>query len=313
MNRPVRPLVRPRRLVPGDRVAVVAPSGTVPADRLELGCGILRSWGLEVEVAPQVPASEPTLRYLAGADADRARDLERAWLDPGIAAVVCARGGYGVQRMVDLLDWEAMRAVPPKAFIGYSDITVLHEAFAVRLGLATLHGPMAASLTFVKDVPTAEHLRRTLLEPDTVRTLTSATAGTLLPGRAHGITAGGCLSLLAAERGTPHARPSFAGAILLLEDVGEDLYRLDRLLTQLLRSGALDGVAGIALGSWAECRPADRIRDLMLDRLGPLGVPVVWELGFGHGPTTLTVPLGVPAVLDADAATLTLDVPALAG
>lgn len=312
MDHLARPLTRPRRLVPGDRVAVVAPSGPVPADRLRLGCGILRSWGLEVEVAPHVLDTRPELPYLAGGDRERARDLERAWLDPGVAAVVCARGGYGAQRMADLLDWEAMRAAPPKVFVGYSDVTALHEAFAVRLGLATVHGPMAAALTFVKDEQTAEHLRRTLLEPDTVRTLTSPTAGTLVPGRARGVTAGGCASLLAAERGTAHARDSFAGTILLLEDVGEDVYRLDRVVTQLLRSGALDGVAGIALGSWAECGPADRIRELMLDRLGPLGVPVVWELGFGHCPTTLTVPLGVPAVLDADAATLTLDVPGLA-
>ncbi|WP_169797103.1 LD-carboxypeptidase, partial [Streptacidiphilus griseoplanus] len=138
MAEPVRPLVRPRRLVPGDRVVVVAPSGSVPADRLHLGCGILRSWGLDVEVAPHVLGVHPELRYLAGTDADRARDLEQAWLDPGVAAVVCARGGYGVQRLVDLLDWEAMRAVPPKVLVGYSDVTALHEAFAVRLGLATV-------------------------------------------------------------------------------------------------------------------------------------------------------------------------------
>ncbi|WP_377268805.1 LD-carboxypeptidase [Peterkaempfera sp. SMS 1(5)a] len=312
MAEPVRPLTRPRRLAPGDRVVVVAPSASVPAERLHLGCGILRSWGLEVEVAPHVLDVHPGLRYLAGTDADRVRDLERAWLDPDVAAVVCARGGYGAQRIADLLDWDAMRAATPKVFVGYSDITVLHEAFAVRLGLATVHGPMAAALTFVKDDRTAEHLRRTLFEPDSAQVITSATAETLVPGRARGITAGGCASMLASERGTPWARPSFAGAILLLEDVGEDLYRLDRILTQLLRSGALEGVAGIALGSWADCGPADRVRGLMLDRLAPLGVPVVWELGFGHGPTTLTVPLGVPAVLDADAGTLTLETPGLA-
>ncbi|MFF4650114.1 LD-carboxypeptidase [Streptomyces sp. NPDC001380] len=311
MTAPLRPLARPRRLVPGDRVAVVAPSGPVPADRLALGCGLLRSWGLEVEVAPHTTDVAPGRPYLAGTDADRARDLERAWLDPGTAAVVCARGGYGAQRMVDLLDWDALRAAPPKAFVGYSDVTALHEAFAVRLGLATLHGPMAAALTFVKDGPTAEGLRRALMEPESALVLTSPTAATLVPGRARGVTAGGCASLLAAERGTPHARPSFAGAVLLLEDVGEEPYRLDRILTQLLRSGVFDGVAGVALGSWQDCGPAEAVRALMLDRLGPLGVPVVEELGFGHGPSTLTVPLGVPAVLDADAATLTLEAPGL--
>jgi muramoyltetrapeptide carboxypeptidase len=306
------PLVRPPRLAAGDRVAIIAPSGPVPADRLEAGCRILRSWGLEVEVARHVLDIHPGLGHLAGADADRAHDLERAWLDPDIAAVICARGGYGAQRMVDLLDWAALGAAAPKAFVGYSDVTALHEAFAVRLGLATLYGPMAAATTFVNDGPTADHLRRTLFRPEEQRVLTSPAAGPLVPGTARGVTAGGCAHLLAADLGVPHTRRSFAGAILLLEDVAEPLYRLDRVLTQLLRSGALDGVAGVALGSWADCGPADRVRELMLDRLGPLDVPVLWELGFGHCPTTLTVPLGVSAVLDADAGTLTLDADALA-
>jgi muramoyltetrapeptide carboxypeptidase len=172
---------------------------------------------------------------------------------------------------------------------------------------------MAAAAVFTRDADTAEHLRRTLFEPESVQLLTSATAECLVPGRARGVTAGGCLSLLAADRGTPFARAGFAGTILLLEDVDEDLYALDRLLTQLLRSGALVGVAGIALGSWQNCRPTlAHIRGLMLERLAPLGVPIVWELGFGHGSSSLTVPLGVPAVLDADAGTLTLEQPALA-
>ncbi|MEY9968751.1 muramoyltetrapeptide carboxypeptidase [Streptacidiphilus sp. MAP12-16] len=304
-------LERPPRLVPGDLVAVVAPSGSVLAERVERGVALLESWGLRVAVMPHVLAGNRTLPYLAAGDAERAADLQQAWLDPDVAAVICARGGYGAQRMVDLLDWTAMNAVRPKVLVGYSDVTVLHEAFATRMGLSTLYGPMAAAAVFNDDKDTAEHLRRTLFEPESVRLLTSPAAECLVQGRARGVTAGGCLTLLAAERGTAHARAGFAGAILLLEDVDEDLYRLDRLLTQLLRSGALAGVAGIALGSWQDCRPADRVRDLMLERLGPLGVPVVWELGFGHGPTSLTVPLGVAATLDADAGTLELDLPAL--
>ncbi|MDH6137777.1 muramoyltetrapeptide carboxypeptidase [Kitasatospora sp. MAA4] len=305
-------LTRPRRLVPGDRVALVAPSGPIDPGRLEAGCAILRSWGLEPVVGAHVLDTHPTLGHFAGTDADRAADFRDAWLDPGIAAVLYARGGYGSQQVVDLLDWDALRAAPPKVLIGFSDATVLQETIAQRLGLVTLYGPMGAASSFVGDGPTAEHLRQTLFDPAAVLTLTGPDAGPLIPGRARGITAGGCASLLAVERGTPGARPSFAGTILLLEDVNEHPYRLDRILTQLLRSGALDGVNGVALGSWEGCGPPDRIRDVMLARLGPLGVPVLWELGFGHGPSTLTVPLGVPAVLDADAGTLTLDVPALA-
>ncbi|MFF5932884.1 LD-carboxypeptidase [Streptomyces sp. NPDC012508] len=307
----VTPLHRPPRLRPGARVAVVAPSGPIPEERLAAGLDILRGWDLEPVVAPHVLDVHPELGYLAGTDESRARDLQEAWCDPAVSAVICARGGYGVQRMVDVIDWAAIRAAGPKVFVGYSDVTALHEAFAVRTGLATLHGPMAAAATFLKDPRTQESLRATLFEPESVRTLGLGTARPLAPGRAHGVTLGGCVSLLASELGTPHARPSARGGLLLLEDVGEEPYRLDRILTQLLRSGWLDGVAGIGLGSWEECGPYDEVRAVLADRLGGLGVPVVEELGFGHSETALTFPLGVPGVLDAEAATLTLDVPAL--
>lgn len=303
-------LTRPPRLVPGDRVGIVAPSGAVPKQRLDAGLDILRSWDLEPVVAPHVLDDHPS-GYLAGGDRDRAVDLQAAWCDPTLAAVMCARGGYGVQRMVDLLDWTEMARATPKAFIGYSDITALHEAFAVRLGVATLHGPMTATETFLVDRATQEHLRRTLFAPQDTVHITSPTARTLVPGRARGVTLGGCVSLLAADLGTPYARPGAAGGILLLEDVGEEPYRLDRILTQLLRASWLDGVAGLVLGSWRDCGPYEEVRALMLDRFGPLGIPVVEEFGFGHCSSTLTMPLGVPAVLDADAGTLTLEVPAL--
>jgi muramoyltetrapeptide carboxypeptidase len=304
--------IRPPRLRPGDRVALVAPSGPVPDERLDAGLDILRGWDLDPVVMPHTRETHPALGYLAGADEARARDLTEAWCDPSVAAVICARGGYGVQRMADLADWTAMREAGPKVFVGYSDITALHEAFAVRLGVVTLHGPMAGATTFLKDARTQESLRATLFEPESVQTLHALDgARTMVPGRARGTTLGGCVSLLAADLGTAHARPSARGGLLLIEDVGEEDYRLDRILTQLLRAGWFDGVTGVLLGSWAECGPYEQIRAVLTDRLGGLGVPVIEEFGFGHGPTNLTVPLGIPAVLDADARTLTLDLPAL--
>lgn len=309
------PADRPSRLRPGSRVAVVAPSGPVPADRLEAGLGVLRGWGLDPVVAPHVRDVHPELDYLAGTDADRAADLQAAWCDPAVDAVICARGGYGAHRMVDLVDWAAVRAAGPKAFVGYSDITVLHEAFALRAGFATLHGPMVATEAFLKDAPTREHLRATLFEPETVLTLGLDTAAALVPGRARGVLYGGCVSLLAADAGTPHARTGVRGGLLVIEDTGEEPYRLDGILTRLLRSGALEGVCGVVCGSWQECGPYEKIRAVLADRFGPLGIPVIEELGFGHGPTALTVPLGVEAVLDAPAdggrCTLTVETPAL--
>lgn len=311
MNRPPQELVRPRRLAPGARVAVVSTSGPVPGERVRAGLDILRSWGLDPVAAPHVLDRHPVLGYLAGTDEDRAADLQNAWCDPAVDAVLCTRGGYGSARFVDLLDWEAMRAAGPKVFVGFSDITVLHEAFATRLGLATLHGPMAGGADFVKNTRAQEHLRATLFEPETVRVVRSTGGGALVPGRARGVLLGGCLSLLAAELGTPDARPGARGGLLCLEDVGEETYEVDRLLTQLLRAGWLDGVRGVLLGSWAQCSPYERLRPLLLDRLGGLGVPVVEEFGFGHCDGALTIPFGLTAELDADAATLTLDEPAL--
>jgi muramoyltetrapeptide carboxypeptidase len=365
-------------------VAVVAPSGSGDAELLAEGCRVLASWGLDVQLGPHALTSHPDLGYLAGSDADRALDLQQAWLNPEIEAVLCARGGYGAQRLADRLDWEAMAAAPPKIFAGFSDITALHEAFALRLGVATLHAPNIWGRGFT-DFPAAQQgLRQALFDPDRpeARVLACDGGGAdgadgagggsadgvagggagpgLVPGRAAGVTAGGNLSLIAAGLGTPdgrHAprfrgnasplpaaagaaavgaagapgstaahgalapeaaggrppvgRGGFAGCILLLEDVREDCYRLDRMLTQLLRSGALDGVAGIALGTWADCGPPDAVRRVMQDRLGGLGVPVAWGLGFGHVAPQPTVPLGVPAELDAAAGTLTFLEPAV--
>ncbi|MCX2926870.1 S66 peptidase family protein [Streptomyces sp. NEAU-W12] len=306
----MEPLRRPSRLGPGARVAVVAPSGPVPEERLQAGLDTLRGWDLDPVAAPHVLDRHGEFDYLAGTDADRAADLQAAWCDPAVDAVICARGGYGAQRMVDLLDWTVMRAAGPKVLVGFSDITALHEAFATRLGLVTLHGPMAAGVDFLKNARAQEHLKATLFAPETVRTLTSDGTA-LVPGRARGVTLGGCLALLAAGLGTPHSRSSARGGLLCLEDVGEEPYRLDRYLTQLLRAGRLDGVAGLLLGSWAQCGPYEKVRALLADRLGGLGVPVAEQFGFGHCDGALTVPFGAMAELDADAGTLTLDEPAL--
>lgn len=306
----MNPLTRPARLTPGARVAVVAPSGPIPEERLQAGLDILRGWDLEPVVGPHVLDEHPRFDYLAGTDAGRARDLQEAWCDPSVSAVLCARGGYGALRMVELLDWEAMRAAGPKVFVGYSDITTLHEAFAARMGLATLHGPMVAAMDFLKNTRAQEHLRTTLFAPEQAQVI--ASGGTaLVPGRARGVTLGGCLCLLAADIGAPGVRTSARGGLLFLEDTGEETYRLDRCLTQLLRAGRLEGASGVALGSWVDCEAYDTVRALLLDRLGGLGVPIVEEFGFGHCEGALTVPFGVEGELDAEAGTLTLDLPAL--
>ncbi|ARX87562.1 peptidase U61 [Streptomyces alboflavus] len=183
----------------------------MPEHRLEAGLDILRGWDLEPVVAPHVLDVHREFDYLAGDDADRARDLERAWRDPSVAGVLCARGGYGAARMVELIDWHALRAFPPKVFLGFSDITTLHEAIARRLGVVTLHGPMVAASDFLKNARAQEHLRLTLFEPEAVQVVDSPGLP-LVGGRARGVTFGGCLSLLAADLGVPGTRlPARAG------------------------------------------------------------------------------------------------------
>ncbi len=310
--RTARALTRPPRLREGDRVRLVAPCSPVPDPQLDAAAQVLRGWGLEVELAPHVRERHPLLPYLAGADRDRAADLQEAWCDPDVRAVFCARGGDGAHRMLDLLDFDAMRRADPKALIGFSDITALHEAFAVELGMATVHGPVVGTRYFVGDTAAQHELRSTLFTPEERTVLTSPGAHALVPGRAEGVTFGGNLSLLNDGLATPHSRLSAAGGILILEDINEDAARIDRMLTHLLRTGWMDGVAGVALGTWTDCPPdLGVIADLMRDRLGPLGVPVLWGLEFGHCAAQLTIPLGVPAVLDTEDGSLELTVPGL--
>ena len=306
---PGRRLVRAPRLHAGDRVAVVAPAGPVVPERLQRGIDVLVSWGLDVLVGEHVIGSHDRFGYLAAGDAERAADLEEAWRDPEVAAVLCARGGYGAQRVVERLDWPALAALPPKVLVGFSDVTALHQAFAVRLGLSTVHGPGVTSLG-AGDDESREQLRRLLLDPAADVPLTPAPARTLAPGGADGVLVGGNLSLLAADLGTPYVRPAEA-SIAVLEDVGEEAYRVDRLLTQLLRAGWFDGVLGVAVGELGDRITEEAADQLVLDRLGGLGVPVVAGLPVGHGRRNLAFPLGVRARLDADAGTLVVRDPAL--
>ena len=294
-GRPGRPLVRPAPLVPGARVAVVAPSGPVPAEPLEAGLAVLRSWSLDVHVADHVRGADHA--YLAAGDEQRAHDLMTAWLDDGVAAVVCARGGYGAQRIVDRLDWDRLARSRPKLLVGFSDVTALLQAFAARLGLATVHGPVVTSLG-AGDEESREHLRRTLFEPAQAAVLTPEPLDVLVPGTAEGVLVGGNVAVLASGAGTARVMPA-AGSIAVLEDIGEEPYRLDRLLTQLLRSGWFAGVRSVVVGHLTDCGPEETVRALLLDRLGGLGVPLASGAPFGHEDRNLALPLGVPAVLEA--------------
>ena len=308
-KKPGRSLIRAQALRPGDAVAVVAPAGPVQDPRLDAGLAVLASWGLDVREGEHVRGNDERFGYLAADDAARADDLMRAWCDPDVQAVFCARGGYGVQRMVDLLDWQALAAAGPKVLVGFSDVTALHQAFAARLGLSTIHGPVVTSLGAGDDA-SREHLRSLLFDPRPGVSLTPYPATVLVPGQAEGVLVGGNIALLSTEVGTRNALRA-TESIAVLEEIGEEVYRVDRMLTQLLRTGWFDGVRGIVLGAFTDCASPEALRDLATDRLGPLGVPLLWGAPFGHDDPNLAFPFGVPAVLDADAGTLVLREPAL--
>ncbi|MFC4945428.1 S66 peptidase family protein [Pseudonocardia sp. GCM10023141] len=296
--------VWPAPLRAGDRVALVAPAGPAPVVELEAGTAVLEGWGLRVE--PAFPPGEvhPRLRYLAADDAARAKQLQQAWCDPDIAAVICARGGYGALRMLDLVDWDAMAAAPSKIFAGSSDITALHAVLGRSCDVVTLFAPLTATGAML-DPDTQEHLRRALFDPPDVLH-GAAQAETIIGGRATGRLVGGTLSLVVSTLGVPDVELPPDGAIVLLEDITERPYRIDQFLTHLLRAGWFDRVSGIVLGSWHKCGEPAEVHDVIVDRLGPLGVPLVEEFGFGHCPDARTMPLGAVAELDATARTLTI-------
>jgi muramoyltetrapeptide carboxypeptidase len=309
----LRPGSWPARLCRGDRVAVIAPSGPVDSVRLARGVRWLRGGlGLDVVVGRHVlDRGGHGLPFLAGADRDRAADLQEAWLDPRVAAVLCARGGAGAPRLPDLLDWAAMAAVPPKVLCGLSDVTGLHLAVGRRLDTVSFYGPMVATAVIAGQRPDAAsraHLAAALLRPGAAGWVGGRGVRTLVPGIASGVTTGGCLSLLAAAAGSPDLVPA-TGGIALLEDLDEPPYRVERMLTTLLGAGWFAGVAAVACGDFVSCGDEAELAAVLLDRLRPLGVPVVAGLPFGHGTTQLTVPLRARATLDTSRGTLVFDRP----
>ena len=301
----VRRMRFPRLLEPGSRVALVSPSGPLRDERdLERAIENTRSLGWEPVVGAHVLERDG---YLAGSDEHRLADLNRFAADSSIDAVWCLRGGYGTMRLLDGLDLDAWRA-RPKPLIGYSDITALHAALNAGAGLVTYHGPTArAELTrFTRD-----SFERVVSRGASGYAITGETMVCLRAGRARGRLVGGNLALVAALVGTPYAF-DLDGAILVVEDVNEAVYRIDRMLMQLWLGGGLRRVAGIAFGRFTDIpaepsdaeRPLDRVLGEFVDRCG---VPAVGGLPVGHVPDHVTFPIGAVAELDADARTLIIE------
>lgn len=269
----------------------------------------LEALGLRVVTGRHVMASHG---YLAGTDRKRLDDLEAAFRDPDVKAIFCSRGGYGVARFLPDFDARAARR-HPKAVIGFSDITMLHLALQ-KAGLVSFWGPMPCTRSGLTPF-SVRSLVRTLMSADPVGRVPFSKAHrprTLRPGVARGPLTGGTLSLLTASLGTP-CEVETRGRIVFVEDVGEEPYKVDRMLTQLVAAGKLRDAAGVALGVFTDARPRNytarrslTMEEVFADRLLPLKIPVLVNLAVGHVPDQVTLPYGVAARLDARARTLEL-------
>lgn len=308
------PLAQIRRrgyesLAPGCVVGVVAPAGPAAPERLALVAPMIEVAGLRARIYPGCALSSG---YLAGDDDARLADLHAAFADDDVAAILCLRGGYGAMRLLDRIDLGLVRA-HPKLVIGYSDITALHALLAYA-GLPSLHAPMAAS-DLVQGGGESDRaalfalLQRGLGAGARLASpldAASASAGLRAGGVAEGPLVGGNLSLVTALLGTRWAW-RMNGAILFLEEVGEEPYRIDRCLTQLRLAGALDAAAGFVLGSFTQAAsPAAVLREVLLAHCERSGKPLVGGWPAGHGTPNLPLPLGLRVRLDGDAGAVTL-------
>jgi len=313
-------LIFPRALQRGDTVGLITPSSYVSdPDELEFARRFCRFFGLELKMAKHVGARQG---YLAGTARERVDDLHAMFADPAVRAIFCIRGGYGSAQMLPLIDFDLIRR-NPKIFLGYSDITALHTAIGRMTGLVTFHGPVPLSHL---SQWSQQHLAKALFDkaplgiqinpPDTNPLQPAHTLRTIRPGKASGPLTGGNLTLLSTTLGTPWEIET-EGRILLLEDIGEDIYRIDRMLTQLRLAGKLQRAGAIVVGECKDCPPPDRSSAYSLGEvldylLGDLGIPVYFGLSFGHTTDQVTLPLGVHATVDADAKTLTVTESAVA-
>ena len=300
--------IKPPALQPGDTVGIVAPASNVKPEQLEAGCAALRDLGYKPFYFDSIFERD---LYFAGSAARRARELEEMFVRDEVRAIVCARGGYGANYLLDILDLKKIKA-HPKIFVGYSDLTTLLTYFADAAGLITFHGPMVA-----KDFAHADGLDRNSWE----RALNGSSewaleldsdVKSLVAGSGEGILYGGCLSILVASLGTPYEIHT-SGTILFIEDIAAKPYQIDRMLMHLKLAGKLADVRGIIFGEMLDCEQTKdqgyRLEEVVMRVVGDLGVPVAYGLRSGHvSGRNITLPFGVQAALGVTASGVNLEI-----
>lgn len=294
--------MKPLPLRRGEKIGVVAPSGSVNDEQLCAGVEMLRQAGFGVELAQGILDRKG---YLAGEQRKRAKALEDLFKREDIAAIFCARGGFGSIQMLPFLDAEAIR-LHPKVFVGYSDVSILLNWLLQRCGMVTFHGPMVAmeiarglkgrTKEFFWGTLMGEKRKWQLQVPETFR-----------PGFAEAEMVGGCLSIVVTTLGTPYEIKT-AGKILFLEDIGERPYRIERMLTHLKMAGKLEEIAGLVFGSFTDCEgEGDRgLREIIQELFRDAPYPVIAGLEAGHGEENLLLPFGAKMTLDGKTGSLSL-------
>jgi len=315
------PIIKPKRLKKGDTVGLIVPGGYISEDGLKESIENLEKLELKAYYTDNILARSG---YLGGSDKQRSDDVNHMFKNDKVDGIMCARGGYGCDRILPMLDYGVIKA-NPKVLVGYSDITALHNAIFAKTGLVTFHGPVGTS-TFNEF--TINNFVNVIMEPKNKYVLKHSDdykkggdyeVYAIREGKAKGRLVGGNLSLVVTLPCTPYD-VDFKGKILYLEEVDEKPYRVDRMLTELLLAGKLQEVAGIALGVFRKCdqkvgsQKGERtfsLKEVLFDRLYDLGVPVIYGLSFGHIENKYTLPFGINAELDVMNQTITLEEPAV--
>lgn len=305
-------MLKGKKLQTGDTIGLIGPSGAVRTEgAVERAVEYAKGLGFQVKLGESAHAR---YGYLSGKDEVRARDVNAMFADPQVDAIVCTRGGYGTMRILDMLDYDVIRA-NPKIFVGFSDITAMHIAFLEKAGLATFHGPMATGWNDeFPDGFTQKAFYDAVMKAEPLGALNNAQGyherKTVNAGSAEGLLVGGNLSLIAGTIGTPYELDT-KGRILFIEEIGERTYCVDRMLTQLRLAGKFNDCAGIVFGDFNDC-PVEypefglTLEEVIRDIAAPCAKPIFTGLQAGHVSPKLTLPFGVRCRMDADACTLTV-------
>lgn len=306
-------IIKPKALKKGSTIAITAPAGGSSISDIQSGIDFFQSMGIKVVIGNTVKTGN-FFGYLSAPDKTRANEFMDFVKDPSIDGIICARGGYGVMRMLPYLDFDVIRD-NPKIIMGFSDITALATAIFNNSGLVNFHGPVASS-TFNKF--TIDSLKKSIFlsaeNPFEYLPYIEPSSIVLAKGTAEGRLVGGNLSMLVATMGTPYELNT-KGSILFIEEILEEPYRVDRMITQLLLGGKLDDCNGIIMGHFTKCEATSKsasfkaqfsLREVLEDRFQHLSVPVLYGFPFGHILEKLTIPFGIKARISTDEKSLTL-------